>query len=1263
MRYPTWVKAREIDDWAKTMAAKPLLPELLRRLVLATVDRGNLQAVDFPAYEEIQRPGFDGRTLTDIPTPFVPSGKCVWELSCDGNPRRKADEDYNKRLEEIQEQGTRGISYIAVTARDWIGAADWAEQRTAEGKFKEVRAYDSSRLEQWLLCAPAVSLWLAEQLGKRTHGVTTVRDHWRILVGTLKKAVPPELLLLNREGTAKAFADWSFGNPGPLAVRAPSPQELVDVFVAWVHTLPSEQADVIASRAIVVNDAETWRSLATSKEGLIMVAGPHLDSSAELLAEAKGQGHHVLRFAAFTESKRAGAVEMERMRVHDLTETLKKIGIDDREATRFARGSGGNFTIFRRLFAGDLSFAEPDWAKRDDAPRLAALLLAAAWTSSNSQDRLVIEQLTNEQYSEIETFARQLRQVTDPPLRQIRTILEFVSPQDAWILLHGYLTGSRVETFESLAIKVLSESRPELDLPAEKRIFAAGIGDHLTYSEVLRRGLAEILSLSSGMASEDLVEDEFDFVGRARRIVREILPRGCDWKRWASINDLLPYLAESAPEEFLDVVAQDLRSEQPALVEPLRQENGGTITGLIYHAGVLWALEALAWSPKYVATVSDLLAKFAALDPGGKWTNRPKASLRNLFFSWRPQTMATVDELLAVLRRLTERQPEVAWELLLDLFPKLHSTIMDSYKPSPWRSWATGWTGEVAAPDYSRYVRGLVDLAIALVSANNRRWPEIFDHASTLLPEEDRARIFRSAERIDAGLLNDEERISIWQKLQQSTRVHAAYLTANWALPASEVTRLASLRDKFAPQDEVENAAPIFGSGQLLFEDSEASFEEREKNLRQRRNAAAEQVWNKLGISGVLELARKVEQSWLVGIALAEAKQDEPGKLIFPDLLCSSENHVRGLAAGYTATRIDQIGQDLAEKIPSSEWTPEQIASFACRMPFNLRAWNWVKNIGPDVEKLYWADVRFSKIPGDSADVEKAARELVSAGRPAAAVEFVGMSMIQQIPVSSALLFYVLEALLQSGKEEWRSLESYYVQAFIKRLQADASADVERLGPLEFGFLPILGRHMLRPQTLEALLARDPKFFVSCLRELYRGRNEPEVGKAEDPDGQVAARAQLVWQLLRGWQKVPGTQPDGSIAALELRKWIQAARNEARETERLEVCDIKIGEILAYAPSDDAGVKPCIPVREAIEAFDSDEIERGFTNGLYNLRGISSRGIHDGGQQERELAATYEGYARACDAAWPRTARALRRLAEIYLREAEVEDAEAQMRK
>jgi len=125
MRYPKWVTAQDLDRWAATLQAKGTLPELVRRLVWATVPQEHLLKVDFPSEAEIHRPGYDGTTVTRKGTIFVPEGVGFWELGCDVNdPKGKAQRDYDTRVSEHNQRSEDGehedlsqATFVAVTAR------------------------------------------------------------------------------------------------------------------------------------------------------------------------------------------------------------------------------------------------------------------------------------------------------------------------------------------------------------------------------------------------------------------------------------------------------------------------------------------------------------------------------------------------------------------------------------------------------------------------------------------------------------------------------------------------------------------------------------------------------------------------------------------------------------------------------------------------------------------------------------------------------------------------------------------------------------------------------------------------------------------------------------------------------------------------------------------------------------------------------------------------------------------------------------------
>jgi hypothetical protein len=130
------------------------------------------------------------------------------------------------------------------------------------------------------------------------------------------------------------------------------------------------------------------------------------------------------------------------------------------------------------------------------------------------------------------------------------------------------------------------------------------------------------------------------------------------------------------------------------------------------------------------------------------------------------------------------------------------------------------------------------------------------------------------------------------------------------------------------------------------------------------------------------------------------------------------------------------------------------------------------------------------------------------------------------------------------------------------------------------------------------------------------------------------------------------------VNGVALNEWLEEARRLLADVDRIEVGELQIGEVLAHAPEDPDGTFPTLPVRDVLEAAPNDRLERGFSIGLFNKRGITSRGLTDGGKQEYNLAAKYQSWAGAVQATHPRTASALRDLAESYREEGRRNDDE-----
>ena len=218
---------------------------------------------------------------------------------------------------------------------------------------------------------------------------------------------------------------------------------------------------------------------------------------------------------------------------------------------------------------------------------------------------------------------------------------------------------------------------------ADERWMAPVRGHRPKHSAFLRKGIAETLVLLSVFGRQ--LRCASDASAKSESIVRRLLD-GADASRWWSLSELLQSLAEAAPDGFLSAVDDSLSIDSPPIMVLFKEEGG--VFGGAYHSHLLWALEILAWSPHYLARVTEILAKLEERDPGGRFSNRPKNSLRNIFLLWRPHTYATLDQRLLALDYLRRVEPSVAWELLMRTIPTGHDIAEPTSKPR-WRDFCS----------------------------------------------------------------------------------------------------------------------------------------------------------------------------------------------------------------------------------------------------------------------------------------------------------------------------------------------------------------------------------------------------------------------------------------------------------------------------------------------------------------------------------------------------------------------------------------------
>ncbi len=1261
MSYSTWIKGNDLRSWADTIQARQKLPALVRRLIHATVE--NPELVQFPADEGVQRPEWDGLVKTVQGNAWVPSGESAWEMGTDKNPKKKADSDYEKRMSNTGGLDISASSFVFVTPRRWAGKSKWKKTRIAEKKWKNVLVWDCDDLEQWLETAPAVDAWLSRLIGKMPIGVRDITSHWNNLAEISDPPLSPSVFLSGRDQAATDIRRALAGPPAEVVVSALSLQELRDFVSALAAYGNDEVQDAAAARLVVVESRDAWNQLTTCKNHLVLIPDNALTVEQTMVSEAVKSGHHVLTQHEYSFIRDNKGIRLPRAERYALKETLKKTGFSEEKAERLAREAGGCMSVLVRLASKYEAYAAPEWSHGSNALLLTPLLLLGAWENRNPADIGIVEQITGRPYAGVLQTVTQWLNSTDAPMRFVDGIYSFVSREDSWRLLKPYLTSAQLDSFSSVLKDVLWEDDPRFDMPEEERYLAAIQNKLPKYSHSLREGISETLALL-GTCGQDTPRGVADgSAWRAAVAVRSLFEDASP-RRWFSLAGLLPLLAEAAPDEFLSALETDLKLPSPNVAALFALHTDGMFSSSP-HVGLMWALALIAWDAAHLSRVAMALSSLIRIDTGNRSSPRPAGVLQDIFRFWCPQTASSTEERLQVLDLLKKEDPETAWTVLMSLVPHDQDMAMSSCRPR-WREYDASQFNNMTYEDIHQQMDSTAEFLIQLAADDCGKWCELLNEFPRFR-QTVKNQILNWFSQIDAGTLKANERLRVWNTVRVIVRKHRYFNDAEWAMPAEVVDDLAKLEAKFMPTDPIDRSQWLFQSENFhAFGNCQTPFEEAERLRTAAQNEAVKEIFHKHGLAGITRLASGAYSPYIIGASVAAHGLIPDWRELLPEMLQSSNRNILLFARGYASHRMSSEGNSWLDSLPLEEWKPEAVAEIFLATNVNKKAWETLRQRKPDAEPIFWKRVHPYAGRMNDDEMDEAVRMLLKAGRPLAAIDALSMSIHSHKKPSWSLVADAIDlaSLKRSDSQSSELINQHSIwdlAELMKYLEDDPTADQERVVALEWRLMSLARFNRFAPKALHGELARNPMFFAEIISKCYREKHAPQL-KDDQRDETKMNIVMAAYTLLDSWLGIPGATLDGNIDKATLEAWVSEARSLCKANDRIEVCDLKIGEQLSYAPEEPDGSWPCLAVREVMEAVLGDEILRGFQSGVINQRGVVSRHLNEGGEQERELVAKYRGYAELCKIRWPRTARILRSIAEGYASQARHEDERAEGR-
>lgn len=1245
-----WISDEDLKNWSRRTDARELFVDLVGDLIRATVS--DVTKFRFPGQSAGALRGFDGDLETTEQVSRVPKGQSKWEFGTTSAGKRKAQEDYDKRTAQTPVGVMAENALVMLNLNSWDTPRDllalWVAERQAEGKWREVHFIDGVALVHWLEEKPAVAARYARNVLQNAprRGALSTDEFWDLYSAGFEPTLTEKMLLCEREDAAAHLLQVLTGPPQNFTLGSDTEEEVIAFAVAAIRTAPDDIRKILEAKTMIVETSEAAQYLSQKKNMTFLIRSEAVSHGGLL-----GRIGPTVAAATGVQRKRPNIVALLRPSASAMAEALESMGMERQAGYELAKKCGRSLTILRRLHPASGTSEDAEWANL--APELKPGLLAGGWTADSELDKEVVASLAGgTDYVVVEAPIRQTLTMSDPPFDNVDQVWQVRAPVDAFAYYGHLVDENDLQRLKAAAIKVLGH---QVVQPTAKETFSFGYRAPQDYSSWLRDGLVYTLRMFAVMPRIGGLQLNGKSPQRYVDDIIRALPDFAQNHSW--ILSLLPQLsavAEAAPVPFLEALEKSLEGQGTDALEFFQEDEKSDyiFTKTSAHLYVIWALEVLAWNPTHLTRVTSVLGKLAAIDPrkGPGRGNRALDSLRRIFLTWAPSTNASLNQRFTAIDGLAKKLPDVAWQLLHLLMPRLHDTTTPTARPA---------LRDTTPLDLEKITFGLVwdaetrmlDQAIKLAQGNENRIVLLVDHLGNLQLG-NRVRLMEVFND-NLELHSDSEGSALWHRLGDFVANHEAYPEAVWSLKADELGRLKEILNRYRPSDSVALARHLFdGSMPRVTTDFLAA----EEHAVLVRASELKKVHDELGVQGIVRLAKSVKRPDQVGRALIklDLPYEDVAELILQLLHEHGEYYQIGcdISGGLRENEGDSWVSYFKLFLAARCKSPQDIAWLLSRWPNNSETWELAQSLGPEVIDIYWREVGSPPMHGTEAEFCEAISELRRAGQ---SLKALSMLRMREGELDSETLLSLLEESIPqiaSGPGASTMLSHAIGEVFETLARRDVAPSA--VARMEYVYLPLI-EGSVKGLSIHALLAQEPREYVNTLQYAF-------VSEDEEPDPNPSAeqliRAKLSYRLLKSFHTVPG-EKDGRIDEPRLMAWVLEVRTLATDCGRGDIADEFIGQLLAHSTgSNDIWPQPAVAA--VLEEIASDIVERGIEIELFNMRGVYVMEHGEGGGQTRELATVYRMWRERATS--PRTAAMLERIAEDYDGRAMREDITAQQR-
>lgn len=1227
-----FITSTDLKQWADTNECRQLLPELVKKLVDASVTR--VGRLSFPSGDAVSTHGWDGIVSCDESIDIVPEGISLWECGATKDKQGKINHDFGIREDDPLGYDKSTSTFVLVTPRIWEGADEW--MRSHQNAWKKVVVYTAVELERWIEKCPSVGMWLAEiRRLLPSGGCELPETYWNKWAQGKEYKLPFEIVLPGREEASKQVVD-ACKNSKSVILQALTQSEGIAFAIASI--LFCDDADKLKDKVIVVTEKNAYNDLVEHYDNLIL-----LTTITEDINYSTSRGHSVI-VASTPEDQLSGAIKLPIIKKEGFVNALVNIGINQAQADKIAIDTARDINVLRRRL--EIECTKPKWS--DSLIELLPAILVGKWDNSCDGDKEILKLFSGIEYDRYEAHLRAHLMEEETPLINIREIWRIRSSYEAieFAIASRVLSRSVLGTFRTVCLDLIQDDDPE----AVERLQDDGLHFRTLsqkYSNTIKKGIFQTLCLLSVLDKSENREVA-QWVDETVSLVLK------DWSltRYLSNQPVLTTLAEASPDSFLNFV-ESLPNEM--LDEIFKPRKGSFLSEWeIKYTELLWSLEMLAWDENYLNRVTRLLLRFSKYKNESNYGNRPINSLFNIFRFYQPQTYVSFEDRMALLSSLSLNNKEVVFDLCKRVCESIIPMGLMFNRHFKWRLFGKlkfSLTEKMVTVEELNVV---VDLMLQCCDCSAENVSDLISLSSNSYMSCCRSLIIDSIREHIDDLRGNQ---IVVDALRNDITHHRQCEDARWALTKEELIPYQDLMNELESKDILRKHAWLFEDWCIRLPYNRRQYDTRKLHELQdelRLNALKEVVEER-GEEALWDFVQLVKCPESMSKSIVAIFDDKLNEEIF------RKYKTKEISESFVSSYLYALCHKDVSKYQT--WA-EQIISESQDMAVVLYAPGYIKGLADIAEKTnevvknsYWKNIRY----WTKEDADRIVRGLISANRYSDALEIVAydrnMIHLSDVDVAQVMLDYLTNDSVKS-----RPNDIYSITTILEDL--DNSEDPNVIRPLIFVEF-ILYRSLEHQMDVSKLrftkeLSRNPELMIQLV-ELASLPDGKEVTQAEIST--VINRRPLVESachiLFFGRNLVSFNNEEGVFDGEFMKCYVEQLYRLAKERNRSETIDVVVGNILGDIPRDEN--YPPLALCELVDDLGSDVVDQHIRLRIYNSRGITSRAYDAGGDQERTIVSRFEKYREKTKLCCPRMTKIFDDLIKCYKNEAVNIDNEAEI--